>query len=274
MSVADAGTVERADVAERFGQVIIVGGGCYGRYYVRQLQRAARAGAIAAERLIVVDRNVDCAVANEAAGDDHEPWLIPVELRTEDWREFFPRYLGSASEQRPFVAHDAIVPSPLMPHLMAEWLVARAHERWPWRTVETRPFDRRPDVPWERAAPDGTHYVSYATWMCPVNCVEPRTCPHTRGARDWSLATWLPDFARASHVASAERASVVLHCRHRAFGVGMFDTRDVLDADAVIREAGARGTADVFIGTVSHCHGALTRLVVGPPSGGDGSPVG
>jgi hypothetical protein len=236
---------------------------------VRQLQRAARAGAIAAERLIVVDRNAACAVANEADSGDHEQWLIPVELRTEDWREFFPRYLGSASEQRPLAADDAIVPSPLMPHLMAEWLVARARERWRSRNVETRPLDRRPDLPWERAAPDSTHYVSYATWMCPVNCVEPRTCPHTRGARDWSLASWLPELAKAS-----QRASVVLHCRHRAYGVGMFDTRDVLDGDVVIREAGARGPAEVFIGTVSHCHGALTRLVVGPPSGFDGSPVG
>ena len=44
----------------------------------------------------------------------------------------------------------------------------------------------------------------------------------------------------------------------------MFDTAEVLEADAIVRESGERGPAEVLIGTTSHCHGALTRLVIGP----------
>ena len=40
----------------------------------------------------------------------------------------------------------------------------------------------------------------------------------------------------------------------------MFDTSEVIAADERIRAAGERGNADVIVGTVSHCHGALTRL--------------
>jgi hypothetical protein len=270
MSVAET-RGKRIDVVgpiERFERIIVIGGGCYGRYYVRQLQRAARAGAIATERLVVVDRNPECTVATETATGNHEPWLVPVELRQQDWREFFPDYLGRAAADRSGGAGDAIVPSPLMPHLMAEWLVSRARDRWPARSVETHPLLQTPELPWQRRAPDGTHYVSYADWICPVNCVEPRTCPHTRGTRDWSLATWLPNFAAAGEDVGVEtrvrRAAVVLHCRHRAYGVGMFDTAEVIAGDDAIREAGATGAADVLIGTVSHCHGAITRLVIRP----------
>jgi hypothetical protein len=61
----------------------------------------------------------------------------------------------------------------------------------------------------------------------------------------------------------------VLHCRHRAYGVGMFDTADVLAADERIRAAASEGNADVIIGTVSHCHGALTRLTIATNDRGD-----
>jgi hypothetical protein len=59
--------------------------------------------------------------------------------------------------------------------------------------------------------------------------------------------------------------AAVLFCRHRAYGVGMFDTAEVLAADASIATAAANDSAEFVIGTVSHCHGALTRLVVPSP---------
>jgi hypothetical protein len=43
----------------------------------------------------------------------------------------------------------------------------------------------------------------------------------------------------------------------------MFDTSEVTAADDVVRAIGDGG-GEVLIGTTSHCHGALTRLVVGP----------
>jgi hypothetical protein len=249
--------------ADRYATIVIVGGGCYGGYYVRQLQRAARAGAIAAERVLVVDRDAQCAVARAAASAGDLP-AIPVHFDIAEWQEFFPRYLSAAAEQGSALARDAIVPSPLMPHLMAEWLVQRAVERWPSRSVKTDAFDQLPHVPWERAGADGTHYVSFATWTCPINCIEPRICPVTRDVRDWSLPVALEAHRDERRKSSAPVEVAVMHCRHRAYGVGMFDTADVLAADECIRSAGARADAEVIIGTVSHCHGALARLLIGP----------
>src|SRR2546422_2466844 len=38
-----------------------------------------------------------------------------------------------------FRSHDYIVPSPLMPHLMFEWVLTRARERWPSRAIGVAP---------------------------------------------------------------------------------------------------------------------------------------
>jgi hypothetical protein len=250
-----------AEPRSTYGTIVIVGGGCYGGYYLRQLRRAIAAGALHAERLLVVDRDPHCAVAAELLAD--EP---AAELAVDDWSAFFTAYLNAAADTPSRAVDDAIVPSPLMPHLMGAWLVARARERW-GSAVATRPFDRLPDVPWERAGGDGTHYVSFATWMCPINCVEPRMCPHTRDTRTWSLPVALTTHAERVRASGEPLEVAVLHCRHRAYGVGMFDTADVLAADERIRAAGDAGGADVVIGTVSHCHGALTRLTVAPRGG-------
>ncbi len=234
-----------------YGNIVVVGGGCYGSYYVRQLERARAANAIAYNSVTVVDRDAHCAVSTLGAD---------VTLVTAGWVDFFDRYLSAETAE----SDDAIVPSPLMPHLMYQWLLERARQRWPGREVSTVPLTTSPDTPWQSSAPDGTHYVSFATWMCPINCIEPKLCPHTRGERDWSM----PEAARQIVTRATEAddrllGPVIFHCTHRTFGVGMFDTRDVVAADEFVRTAAADSAADVLVGTVSHCHGALNVLHVG-----------
>ena len=262
MAVATSAPEIRAGARamQRFGTIVVVGGGCYGGYYVRQLLRAERAGALAWDALVVVDRDPGCPVALLPA--EERPSAMRLEV--DDWRRWFAGYLGRAATDPAAHAQDAIVPSPLMPHLMADWLADRARERWPARRVRTAPLDSAPNVPWQRAGDDGTHYVSFAEWMCPINCIEPARCPHTRGERSWSMPPALAAYVE-QEVAAGRRLEgpFVFHCAHRAYGVGMLDVRDILDADRTIAASGERSArTDFLVGTASHCHGAVRRIVV------------
>jgi hypothetical protein len=224
-------------------RIVIVGGGCYGSFYLRQLFRARSAGALSWDHVIVVDRDPRCAV------HDH---LGDAELIVSEWAEYFRDHMTEA---------DAIVPSPLMPHLMYEWVRERATTRWPGREITTRPLPVAPPTPWERAAPDGVHYVSFATWMCPTNCIEPATCPHTKGPRDWTMPATIRDYATREGFAG----SALFHVTHRAYGVGMLNVADVVAADALVERVASDQKADVLIGTVSHCHGAVAVLSISEP---------
>jgi hypothetical protein len=247
---------------QRYGSIVVIGGGCYGTYYVRQLGRAVAAGALSFERLLVVDRDPECRVARLLREGAVEYGPAPT-IITREWAPFFDEYLADAARS-PDAQCDAIVPSPLMPHLMYEWLLARARARWPAREVAARPLEREPSIPWQRRAPDGTHYVSFAEWMCPINCIEPAMCPEIRGPRTWSLPPAVRAYVAAERARGRNLAGpVIFHCAHRAYGVGMFDTRDVLAGDALVALAAADGPADVLVGTVSHCHGALSLLSIG-----------
>ena len=234
-----------------YGTIVVVGGGCYGSYYVRQLERARDASAISFKEIVVVDRDPACAVAGSGT---------TARVVVAEWNDFFRDYLGAAET----ATSDAIVPSPLMPHLMYEWLRDRARERWPGRIVETRPLGSEPDTPWRSEAPDGTFYASYATWTCPINCIEPRLCPHTGGERSWTMPEAAAALvARVGDAREPLQGPVIFHCTHRAFGVGMFDTRDVVQADRLVQRVAERSAANVLVGTVSHCHGAFNVLHVG-----------
>ena len=244
----------------RFGTIIVVGGGCYGSYYVRQLGRAAASGAATWSALVVVDRDSACRVSMLAEVD--RPPGLRVEVAT--WDEYFSRYLADASTHAVETADDAIVPSPLMPHLMAEWLVRRARERWPSREVSVEPLGAAPAVPWQMVGADGTHYVSFAEWICPINCIEPARCPATKGERSWSLPPALVQYAADERAAGRPlEGPFVFHCSHRTHGVGMIDVRDVIAADASMATLNDVGATAFLVGTASHCHGALQRIVIG-----------
>jgi hypothetical protein len=253
-----ASTAERA----HYATIVVVGGGCYGTYYVRQLLRARDARALSFDRVLVVDRNEDCQVASTAGGESS------VTIVKREWEPFFDEYLSAGAREGSAEA-DAIVPSPLMPHLMFDWLIRRAIARWPHRTVERRPLSRAPNIPWQRAMPSGTHVVSFAEWICPVNCVEPAMCPVIKGPRTWSMPPAVRAYVQASRRGDTPLAGpVIFHCEHRAYGVGMFDTRAVVEGDAFIARAAESVGADVLVGTVSHCHGALDVLHIGGGHGG------
>lgn len=240
------------------GDVAIVGGGCYGTFYAGQLLRAAERGAVAYRRLLVVDRDPACRFSIEVGP------AADRELVVADWGEFFDRWLGAAPPD-PVAPPDAIVPSPLMPHLMYEWLVRRARARWPERRVERRPLPVGPDTPYDVAAPDLTRYVSFADWLCPVHCIEPATCPVIRAPRTWEMSDALERLTERLGRDAPTAGPVLFVCRHRVFGVGMFDVAAVLAGDALVAEAGAaHRPVDVVVGTVSACHGAAALLHLGP----------
>lgn len=237
-------------------RVVVIGGGCYGSYYAQQLARAWRAGAARMDEVLVVDRDPDCRVATALQSGAYG--TLPIRVIEDTW----DRYLGAWWSMGPAaLARDLFVPSPLMPHVCFDWLLARARARWPDRRVGIRALDGAPPVPWQRSAPDRRHYVSFAEWTCPVNCIEPAKCPATRGARDWSLPPTIADWAAPAN-GRFDAPAVIFHCAHRTYGVGMIDADAVAAADERIAALGARGPFAVLVGTVSHCHGALAVLAV------------
>ena len=239
----------------RMRDVIIVGGGCYGTFYAGQLARASDRGRAELRRVIIVDRDPDSRARRELGPAPDRVFV------TQEWSAFFDDYLGTAAPG----AEDYIVPSPHMPHLMFEWVLRRARARWPARAVTVAAVPGDAQTPYDRHGADHARYLSFAEWICPAHCIEPAVCPATGGARDWEMSTAVTSLAdRLRQDGRPVAGPALFVCRHHVFGVGTFAVDAVLAGDRLVAAAGAGGApAEVLIGTVSSCHGALNLLRLG-----------
>jgi len=239
--------------------VVVVGGGCYGTFYAAQLAKAREKGKARFRKVVVVDRDPACRARREL-GDAPDRVFIERE-----WTEYFDAFLGSSERTEPGAPQDYIVPSPLMPHLMFEWVVRRARARWPERPVSVEAVPGTLDTPYDRVGADGTRYVSFADWICPTHCVEPATCPAIAAPRTWEMSTAIGQLVERLRAGGGQTISSALFvCRHHVFGVGTFAVEAVLEGDAVVATAGAGGeAASVLVGTISSCHGAMNLLTIG-----------
>ena len=239
--------------------VAIIGGGCYGNFYCGQLEIARRKGGLEVRRILVVDRDPSCLAARETPGR---------EIVVADWAGFLGGFLEAPAPPSD-APDDAVVPSPLMPHLMATWLLETARRRWPGRPVSLATPDLPLGTPYDTVGPDGTRYVSYADWICPTHCVEPLTCPVIRGPRTWEMGDALGEYA---HRLARRRPTVgpaLFTTRHHAFGVGLFGGAEIRASRALVTAAGdAHREVDVVVGTVSACHGAVNLLRIGSRESG------
>lgn len=243
----------------QLGEVVIIGGGCYGSFYLGQLLKAREAGAVTWQQVIVVDHNAVCPVATMLAPD--------VALYVQEWGAFLDGWLDRPQR----TADDRLVPSPLMPHLMAKWLLRRAREQYGADRVNLVPAEAAAGTPFDLLHPaDGVRYVSHADWTCPVHCIEPATCPVIKAPRQWEMSETLTNWTAVHRRGRPTAGPVLFVCRHLTHGVGMYPLTDAFAAlDALDRLVHTHGAADLVIGSISACHGAVGVLRVAAKATGD-----
>jgi hypothetical protein len=224
----------------------ICGGGCYGSFYLRQLDRARTRGVLAVEEIVVVDRDPECQAAERV--DEIEG----ASLFVSDWIEF-----GESLWENEAVWHeDHWVPAPIAPHIAYEWIAARLARAGVTVTRErVNPPDL--DLPFAMTLDNGSLALSHAPGVCPTNCIEPGKCPLTKDIRDWEMSDTVETLG--------ESALARFRCRHLSFGVGVIPMAEIYQGAYGVDQAVAAGARKVAIATVSSCHGLVDMLSISEP---------
>jgi hypothetical protein len=125
------------------------------------------------------------------------------------------------------------------------------------------PFSALPITPFAQQSGNGTLNASHADWLCPVHCIEPEVCPHTRGKRDWDMADTVKAFARSISPQKGPVEQVHLfQCLHFTHGVGTYPAASVQAAFEQLAVASESAAPQLYaiVGTVSRCHGTMHLL--------------
>lgn len=141
---------------------------------------------------------------------------------------------------------DHLVPHPLMPHLLWDWLAGAV-------SAERGTAPRQWGLPYEAVGGDGALYLSAAGWVCPSACVEPAHCPVLHAPRDWDLGDLIEARAREEGYEPA-----VFRCLHFAAGVGTVPVAAIREARD--RVAKALDQRPALVATSSRCHAAVGTL--------------
>lgn len=225
---------------------VVIGGGEIGAGYVRQLLRAAARGRLVTERILVVDRDPRCAAAAFAREDPR------VRLEACDWSAWLDTHLDEQGSD------DQLVPYHWAPHLLAGWLEGQLRRRRAQVCGGSAIPPR--GVPYERVTRDGGLALSYATWTCPPTCIEPALCPHTRGPKDWSLASRLA----LREAGDPFEEAIVFPSLHLVSGVATIPVAAIHAARDRMLAGLAQGSRRYLVATASHCHGLACSLEVSP----------
>ncbi len=218
---------------------VIVGGGCYGSYYVKQLLAARSRGKLSWSRVAVLDHDPGCRVGLAAPPD--------VDVIEVEWTAF-----GRLAFAEPELwMTGQLVPAPIAPHVVRHWLVDELEQSgcsvrdvsWPGSPPEQLPFSMVTDA--------GNLVLSWAPGLCPTNCIEPRKCPLTGADRTWEMPETV---AQACAAAGVEHLETFV-CRHYAYGVGTIGFDRIRQARQQLAELAH--PCSVGFATVSACHGLV-----------------
>lgn len=222
----------------------IAGGGCYGSYYVRQLDRARSRGLLKVDEIVVVDRKADCAVAATL------PSIAGARLIEMDWLDFGSQIYRNENVWK----NDMWVPTPIGPHIIYHWVMRELG-------VDAVPVNyegKIPSLPYADKLKSGSLVLSHAPGTCPVNCVEPKICPLTKDDRDWEMKDTVRAFIADTSAGHGVGEVGVFVCQHHAHGVGTIPMKNIYDETRRLRHAfESNHTKRLAVATVSSCHGIL-----------------
>lgn len=229
----------------------IAGGGCYGSYYVRQLDRARERKKLDVTEIVVVDKNPQCAVAKDLSS------VAGARLEVCDWLDF-----GEVLwKNRKTFRGDMWVPTPLGPHIIYHWIKKQ------WERESGQPFSPvaysgpKPELPFAETLASGSLVLSHAPGICPVNCVEPKLCPLTKDNRDWEMKDTVRKLVAEKVGEHGIEAVGVFVCQHHAHGVGTIPLTALFDEWEMIHSRlSERNVSKIGVATVSSCHGILDVL--------------
>lgn len=156
------------------GPIYILGGHKLACSYFEKIMKAKAKSALAFSQAFLIDADAQCLAAQ-----DHASSFI-----NKSPSQFILDDLFSADPN----PNAILIPDHTAKHVMLETYLGLVEKKFPTLKTKLATIPSSWQTPFlYKSDDDAIWAMSYAVWMCPADCTEPKICPYTQGPRDWDF---------------------------------------------------------------------------------------
>ncbi|MBX7148210.1 hypothetical protein K1X76_03930 [bacterium] len=148
---------------------------------------------------------------------------------------------------------DILIPDHTAPHVLFQLFLKLAEQE----NIKTqiKNFETDLNLPFQKTFDSGVCAISYATWVCPIDCDEPSFCPGKNDKRDWDFELSLADlkmkFENKTHTAH------IFNCPQLAYGVVGISIQKIANEWERLM---SNKTTHAIVATHTKCHGIIGEV--------------
>jgi hypothetical protein len=237
--------------------IYVLGGHKLALTYREKLLRARKEGLIFFDSLSLVDPDPTCfASSSPVAGH-----LLIVST----YADFIVECLSKSSQAE--LNKSVLIPDHTAPHLLFQVFLDLLQKQCPTYQIKTIIFEEDLKLPFQKNDTSGVSPVSYATWICPIDCDEPKLCPGIQRPRTWDFKQFFSIY-KMNHQKDDLLSPHFFYCDQLAYGVVCLNLAFIKDEWKKLLENLQKNKGKpvrMMIATFSKCHGILGTALISAP---------
>lgn len=229
--------------------IYVLGGHALSLEYMERLLRAQNEDLIHFEKLYYVDENTEC-IASKKIND--QALLIP---KTYD--DFLLDLIDSKEAEK----NSFVIPDHTAPHVLFRLFLNLLEKKNQNIQSKVIPYDMDLKLPFQKLLDSGICALSFATWICPIDCDEPSHCPKIANTRTWDFRKTFEHYdSKTSH-----QSIHLFYCEQLAYGVVGISSRKLLQEwDTLWKKVTSLHNKPLTleVATFTKCHGIIGRALI------------
>ncbi|MBI4412500.1 MAG: hypothetical protein HY541_08455 [Deltaproteobacteria bacterium] len=251
------------------GPIYVLGGGPLGCHYIGEIIRAKKEGLIDYPELFFIDPHSDVLAVTKFKNE-----ALHIE-------NTYTGFLEELIVKRSATGEEAglLIPDHSAPHVLFRVFLdlIQNDKRFGERTTRIVSFpakgDDFPKTPFLKTLDSGICAVSYAQWVCPLECQEPNICPAINQERSWNFNETFSHYTRdhiesvTNHLAGGPAASTHLFsCIQLVHGVAFIPIDHLFhEWDRLVHKLESQLKVELLVSTFSKCHGIIGKAMISSP---------
>lgn len=221
--------------------ILVLGGHGLASNYIERLLKAKNEDLVTFEKLYFTDPNP----ANPCV----KKWGNDAVFLHGEYHEVILKILNG--ELLIEASDTLVIPDHTAPHVFLKLFLSLIEEKKNFDCT-IAPFNETFNLPLFKKLDSGIVALSFANWVCPLECEEPDICPMIENKRTWNFETYLKEHLKDSE----NNTNHFFFCEQYALGVGGIPMATLLNEWKKL-EGKLRDGFSFVVATYSKCHGII-----------------